>query len=340
MTESETVQQDGDDNIMSDIESAYSELETKTNDAIPADTEGKEIITKEVPVAKDGRDERGRFAKKDEAPAVEAPKGVTEEVQAVEPQQEKSLPAPAHWNGGGKVRWEKLPVRVQEEILKDISKGSEIEKRYAPLEQVLAPRRQALAMRYGDEVRGLQTLFAYADAMDKDPLGTLQYIAKERGIDFSQLVPQQGQQFADPQVAQLNQEIQSLKSQLQQVQTAPQTQQTQKYKAQIEEFSKSNPYFNDVRVYMGALIQAAEIKGKQMSLEEAYKIAIQADPTIQAEIAEQQRQKSEAEKVRQLQAAKQAQTPKGAPGSGGSVNQVHAKTLRQSLEQQWEALSA
>lgn len=332
MDTAETAQESGDVSLRSEIEKQFDVI-----DAQPMEEAQPE---KQEQPASEGRDERGRFAKKQEAAPVEAPKEeqVTE-IQTADPQQEKSIAAPVHWSGSAKVRWEKLPVRVQEELLKDYAAKDQEKQKYAPLEQVLAPHRQKLSMRYGDEARGIQTLLAYADALEKDPLGTLQYIAKERGVDLSQLVPQPGQQFADPQVAQLHQQINQLQQQVAQFHQRTESGNTSALQSQIDAFASdpANPYFNDVKVQMGALIHAAAQQGRELSMKQAYDMAVYADPVIRSEIMEQQRQKEEAARIAKVNEAKAAKPIKGAPGTGGAVNSAPPSTVRGTIEEAWNA---
>jgi hypothetical protein len=330
MNETETTV-DGGDDLRAAIEKDF--------DAMTA--EPVEQVEQEKPVDK-GRDEKGRFAKKEEPAAVEAAPVEQEiETQELKPEtttEQKAIAPPVHWSGSAKVRWDKLPARVQEAISKDYAEMSEKSKGIEPLERVIAPRRQALTMRYGDVERGLNTMFAYADALDKDPLGTLQYIARERGIDLSQLAPQQGQ--TDPQNAYV-QQIQQLQQQLAQVNQRFESGNVQALQSQIDAFAADpkHPYFQDVKTEMGALIQAAHVRGRQMTLEEAYERAVNADPLIRSELMERQKEQELAAKQQKLQQAKAAQPIKGAPGTGGSVNGAAPATIRATIEEAWNALS-
>jgi hypothetical protein len=339
MTDTETVQEGGDDSLRATIEKQFDVLDAQPIDEAPAETAQPD----EQSAADKARDERGRFAKKQEAAAPEAaPEVALEEQDSTPKPQEQGIPAPVHWKGSEKVRWEKLPVRVQEAIARDLEEQAKKSQGYAPLEQVLAPHRQTLAMRYGDEVRGVQTLLAYAKALDEDPAGTLQYIAKERGIDLAQLVPQQGQQFADPQVAQLHQQIQQLQQHISHITQRTESGNTSVLQSQIESFAKdpAHPYFNDVKVQMGALIHAAAQQGKELTMKQAYEMAVYADPVIRSEVMEQQRQREQAENLRKVNEAKAAKPIKGAPGTGGAVNSAPPSTVRGAIEEAWNAYTA
>jgi hypothetical protein len=349
------------DDLRSAIEAAY---DTPADNAAPAVAANDPLPEGEdeyaVPAAKKAdatdkgaRDDKGRFAKteagteaKTATTAAEKPaaqdagkQDLTDITAEKPPTEQNALPAPAHWGGSAKVRWDKLPTRVQEAISKDYADLATERQKYGALEQVLTPSKPLLSMRYGDEVTGIKTLLAYAEHMEKDPLATIQHIARERGIDLGRLAPQQGQGTIDPNhaataqphiVQQLQQELQQLKSHLQQGNT-------QTLQSQIDAFASNpkHPYFNDVRVHMGALMSAGAAK----TLEEAYEQAIYANPAIRAELQAQQREAEEAARAKKLQEARAAQTIKGSPGTGGSVSTPPPATLRGSIEDAWDALS-
>lgn len=331
---------DGGDDLRSAIAGAF-ETDTTETEAPQVEAQVTEESPEEVKEDK-SRDEKGRFAKKAETSEEVVEPSPETELTAEKPATEQKLQAPAHWGGASKVRWDKLPARVQEAILKDQEELATHRQKYGALEQVLAPARQQLSMRYGDEVQGIKTLLAYADAMERDPLGTLEYIARERGIDLSQFAPQAqpGQHTdADPRLMAAHQQIQRLEQHINSIEQRVQGSSTSALQSQIDTFAQDpkHPYFNDVRVQMGALIHAAQVQGKNLTLDQAYDMAVNADPVIRAEMQEIQREKEQAERSRKVQEAKAAQTIKGAPGTGGTVTGAQPATLRGFIENAWTA---
>ena len=226
------------------------------------------------------------------------------------------------------MRWDKLPRTVQEAISKDYEELTQSRTRYGAIDDVIKPYSQSLRMRYGDETNGIKTMLAYADALEKDPLGTLQYIARERGINlFQNVAQQQGQveQGLDPQSNPYMQQILNLQTELAQLKQGFDSRSTEQLQSQIDSFASDprHPYFNDVKVQMGALIQAAYQQGSEISLEDAYDMAINANPKIRAEIIEMQREKESAERAKKIQEANARKTPKGVPGYGSTVDNTH-----------------
>ena len=107
---------------------------------------------------------------------------------------------------------------------------------------------------------------------------------------------------------------------------------------QLQEFSKGAEFLNDVRQDMANLIEAYAKQGRSLSFEEAYNIACNANPQIQAVMAE--RKKAEQLKtVSQTSAAKRnassSLAAKGVPGT----NSGQPQDLRGALEAAWENFS-
>lgn len=315
----ETVEDNGDD--------LRTMLENGLNEDIQPETERQ-------------RDEKGRFTK-GESKEIETE--VKEEIEIKEPEEEKQVEEiettevsptekeeerinpPTHWSGSSKVRWEKLPRSVQEAISKDYEDLTQSKTRYGAIDDVIKPYSQSLRMRYGDETNGIKTMLAYADALEKDPLGTLQYIARERGINlFGHVAQQQGrvEQGNEPQANPYIQQIHNLQTELAQLKQGLDLRGTEQLQSQIDAFAQDpkHPYFNDVKVSMGALIQAAYQQGRELSLEDAYDMAINADPVIRAEIIKERQEFESAEKARKIAEANARKTPKGAPGYGTTVD--------------------
>jgi hypothetical protein len=132
-------------------------------------------------------------------------------------------------------------------------------------------------------------------------------------------------EYRDPRVdelmAQLHQAAQQRQQQLQ-----------QKSQSEIESFGASHEFFDDVREEMADLLEVATRRGAQLSLEDAYKRAIQLKP----DIAEVLRQREAAKQAQNTQSA--AQRAKHAASSirsqpTGAVRNGAPLSLREELEQ-------
>lgn len=280
------------------------------------------------------RDDKGRFAPKAEgvqaAATIQTPD--LPATPSLEAPQEPILP-PASWSAQAKAKFAALDPEVQAEVIrreKDVSKGFEERasqlKKYEPLENVIAPHRERLALSGQDEATYVNALIT-ADQMLQGPnkLQAFAQVAQMYGIDLRQFSqpgqpgpqPQQAQQ--DPQYAQLMQEIHALKQTMTEQQTAAQQASQSQQQAELDTFAKDHLYFENVRPAMAALIRA----GQAEDLNGAYEAACWADPNIRP-LMMAERATKEAEAARQAASAK-VQAARGAgvsiagsasPGSG------------------------
>lgn len=278
------------------------------------------------------RDERGRFAATD-TPADAAPKGAPaeEETKADQPapegdsKQEKLAP-PEGWSDDAKVRWDRLPRSVQEELLNRSAATPPTEATRAqpdPVVSALKPHIDALAASGRDPGPWIANAAQWAAAYERDPGGTVQALARQGGIDLAQFATpnaaQGGRQSQqDPQVAALQQKVQQLEGYLTQQQRDQSAAAMAEQQRLVEAFSSekdaagkaTRPHFGEVRQEMARLIQA-EIA---TSLQDAYDKAVWSHPTIRQRILEAERQ-AEAEK----RAADERKTAEAARAKGVSV---------------------
>jgi hypothetical protein len=332
MQDTETADIGGDD-LRSTIANAMKEFEPASTEVdAPAKIEPAIAEVAEKPARV--RDESGKFAKQEEA----------QESVIAQPEKakEEKLPPPMEWSGHAKVEWDRLPKHVQEEL----RKGSEKVSKYDALEQVISPRRQALSATYGSEAAAIDQLFKISDFAEKNPAEFIQWFAQQRGINLGAYAPQgtpkpnevDGQQ---PEAAILR-EVADLRQQIASITQGQQQQYTQTLQQQIESFqtqknpdgSLKHPYFNDVRVEMGALMQSGRVK----TLDEAYDAAVWARPDIRSNLMERQEAQRRAEQQAKVNAAKSASaTVSGAPGLGGGASEAPASTVREELVRSFRA---
>lgn len=278
------------------------------------------------------RDESGKFKSK----AKEEPK---EELEVKEPQKEldpkaekaetqERIAPPVEWSGKAKVRWERLPREVQEQIAQDYKTVSETRNKSSALEQILEPRRHVLTANYGTLEQGVNYLFQMSDFAEKDPKGFIQWFAQQRGIALSNDAPR-NEQSADPHLSTALQKIQTLEQTLQGLQSNIQNQSTSSLQAQIEAFASDpkHPYFNDVRNHMAALMQGGVVK----TMEEAYESACFANPVIRQQLEADRRENEELERKKKAEASRKAAGSIGGSPEGNPSHDEPASTLREEL---------
>lgn len=308
-----------------------------------------------------GRDEKGRFASKKDEESTEEPEVSTaveefgEETpdQGTEPEPEPAeqpLSAPDRWSAEWKAKFTALPRDAQQVLLDregEYDKGftqksqeaSELKKRYEPLEQILAPRRQAWAMQGMDEGRAVSQLLALSDFAASKPQEFISWFAQQRGINPASLNPGSEPSAPDPFAPVLN-KIQTLEQQLNAQRDADTNRQIDSFRS-----APGHEHFDEVRLEMGRLLESRIATDMQ----DAYEKACRVNPAVSQKIeasklaaAEADRKASEAKRVTAAkEAAAKAKktagvtiTPKASLNGGAPA----PANMRESLNQAWDEI--
>ncbi len=330
------------DDLRGDIAKAYDEL-AGTSDAPPPASDAPNIAADGPPAAETdeqraerARDEAGRFAKqpkeskardtlslkaKPPAPDASSPGAQPPPVvaaQPVAPTPADKIPAPQEWSGLAKVRWDKLPPAVQQEIVQREQQRAAATQDLLPVKELFDANREFLVNQAGSIPEAMRQMMQFARMSVDNPVQLAEHILRARGIDPRQAFA--GQPQGAPQQTQAP-DIQSYVAQLVQQAVQPfqaqaEQQQTQQLQTTIDTFGADpkHPFFNDVRVHMGQLISAGAAK----SMDEAYEQATWANPAIRAHLLEEQRGATQAAAAASVQKAKQATraTVTGSPLNG------------------------
>lgn len=131
-------------------------------------------------------------------------------------------------------------------------------------------------------------------------------IAQDYGVDINQATNMEQAPMPDPQVSQLQSQLQQMQSWIQQQNQQREWQERQALDSEIAKFQQdpSHHHFEAVRSDMAALLQA----GIASSLEDAYERAIYANPAVRAQVLASQQAK--ADEQRKAEAAQKAQAAK------------------------------
>lgn len=288
-----------DDDIGADIAAAFAEH----NGDIPQPKEPEPsvqaaTVEEAAPeTAERARDETGKFAKAPEkAQDEQEPTGVPEPQETVT----TDIRAPNAWKAEAKAIFNDLPPLAREEIarrelemLSGVRKLQEQISAYAPIDEILAPRQERLALSGQTNATYIRALVA-ADDMLSNPATApqaLAQLAQMYGIPYGQgtLEAPQGQ---DPGLQTVFQKIQTLEQQLQARELAEQEATKQTYQAQIEAFQADpkNLYFEDVKPQMAVLLNS----GEAQTLQEAYDQACWMKPNIRALVQADQKKAEQA----------------------------------------------
>src|SRR5215468_383701 len=252
------------------------------------------------------RDDKGRFVK--------APDGDDEQVKpssrtkpegealVAEQSQTASNPPPARLSKEAKAIWNSVPPSIQAEWAKmeaDTTKGVEKLKsehqqalaNWQQLEGVIAPRRDYYK-RFGfqNDVQAINHLLTISDSLERDPAGTIAFLAQHYRVPF------QGSNGAQPQALQPQPQYQPQQPPIDYRSAIREEIGLAQAQSEIESFAANAdyPHFQTVRAMMSHLLQ----NGQAATLEEAYDRSIWADP----ELRQQRMEQMVTEKVRKDEA--------------------------------------
>lgn len=289
------------------------------------------------------RDESGRFAKQQslelEQPEQQPVEAKQTEQQPEQPPEQPAKRAPSSWKKEAAEAFNTLPPHVQDEILRretDFHKGIEGFKGHAEfgraMDRAIQPFAQDLQQMGVHPAEAFQRLMT-AERMlrTSPPEQKAQYfaqLARDYGVDLGQLAQMP---TPDPYVSQLEQKLQWLERQQNQWLQSQQQREMESLNSEIQRFASdpSRTHFEAVREDMAALLQT----GRAKDLQEAYDMAVYANPQTRAAMLEQQRQ--DALKQAQSQALSQrakaaAVSVKGSSPASGTAGKP--QSLRAALE--------
>jgi len=258
---------------------------------------------------------------------------------------------PKHWSSDEKEQFKALPEEAQKILLerdKQFQKGyQERVQGISDIEKALEPYKQNLALMGASEADAIRTLFAAHARLMQDPANGILGLAQQFGVmDHlrEQFAPDTDDDFTDPEIKALRQQVQTLQSQLGNFQTQTQSQQQEQLLSQIDSFKNQtddsgqlvHPYFDQVRTQMATLVQ----QGK--SLDEAYNEAVWMVPEFREShlktVQSKKQSESEVDKARRVKKAKQA--AKANKTSSKSKAEEDAKlTVRDELRAAWNQFS-
>lgn len=296
------------------------------------------------------RDEVGRFAQKAEKPETQGeqpqaqPQAIPDQTQGTQP--------PASWSKEDRETFATLPPNVQELISR---RERERDADYTRKTQEIADIR-----RFSDEVRPIldkhQSLIAHAGVhpsqfidqlsgmyaySQRDPAGYLKWAAQSLGVDLSALNPAPADEYIDPgvlelrnQLTPLTQQVHGVTQYIQQQQLAQQERERQETLSAIETFANEKdatgnpvrPHFEKVKGAMSQMLMA----GMATDLPDAYDKAVWADPSIRSEL---QKPKAPDETVQNAKRVAAMNVKSSGVGSGSGEA---AGSLRDTLRDEYQ----
>lgn len=278
-----------------------------------------------------------------ETPEAEEP--LAAEVEEPEEPEERGLDAPEHWSQERKELFSRVEPDVQQAWL---DREAEYERgiqqkaqEAASYRQAIEPIRQHLQFRGMSETQWIQQMAAYTEALERDPLGVINAVAQQYGVDLGQLSQGSDEEFVDPQVKTMQDQIRELERQIRESQQTAQQQQASAQEQAIAAFrdetdaqgNKSHPHFD--AVYDDMLILAngyVAAKKPVPSLGDLYEKAVRA-----AGLNQPQAQVQSLEKAQKAKRARSAAA--SARSTVASGDKPKPKTLKDELNEAWDQLA-
>ena len=262
-------------------------------------------------------------AKEDTEPETDTSETADEESDGDGPAKEQAVTAPQSMSAKDRETFYALPTDQQKFIAErakqqeaDYTKKTmelaETRKAYDKLEQVIAPRRQQLAMDGMDESTAIGQLFALSDFASQNPVGFVQYLFQQRGIPLSALTESGdgNHAAADPQLTAMQREIHGLKEHFTQQAQAQQTQKVQSVQTDIQAFASEHPFYSELETDMIPLVAGFRQSHPGLSnkeyLSKAYKAALAVNDEVRAKVSADENAKRLAETKKAADKAKKA----------------------------------
>jgi len=231
----------------------------------------------------------------DEPEEAEEDEAVEEDTAELE-----ALAAPNHWPKEFAAKFEALEPAAQHmfmERYKDLEGDytrktqdvAKFKKRNEAFTEMFAPFKGDFERAGMDEVGAVRQLLAAHDYLRKDPQNAIAWLANQYGVDVGAVGndPAAEDEYADPEVKALKQQVAQLTGFIQNQQTQQQSQVEASTQSLIDQFASEtdangnlkHPHFEKVRGVMGTLISAQNAK----DLNTAYEMAVYADPELRQE---------------------------------------------------------
>lgn len=254
---------------------------------------------------------------------------------------------PEGWNAPS-VDWNRLPRTVQESIVAREQQLQTTLTQPDPVRSLVQQYEGVFRQKGVDPSIGVKGLLDTYVQLETQPANTLSWLAQRYGLAVydprnppQALQQQQPQEWVDPQVEALRNELATLKSHV----TAAQQQQIaqqqmvwaraqQEAATELDTFTKDNPHVGTVYADMALLLR----EGRAETLKEAYEKATWAHPQLRTALLEEQQKAKDAERAQRARQAQRAGAinVRTSPGTTPSM----PKSIRETMEATFDAIHA
>ena len=302
--------------------------------------------------ATDEPGEDGDTSEEETEDRAEAEDGEEEEEKELKP-----LDPPKHWAKEFKEQFNQLDPSGQKMFMdryKDLESDytkktqhlAQYRKRQEALDGIIKPFMGDFERAGMDDVGAIRQLFAAHDYLKKDPKSAITWLAQNYGVNLSEVGLDQSEEddYSDPQVKDLKQQVAQLSGLIQQQQNQQMQSVQNSTQSMIDQFANEKntdgsikyPHFDNVRETMGVLIQ----NNKAKDLASAYDMAVYADPQLRQDLINREtvKKNENAVKSEAVKKAKKAQrsTVRGSATPSEKTlpdNLTIRETINQSIKQ-------
>ena len=236
----------------------------------------------------------------EEAEEAEQPDEADEEEEEQEAAELEALEAPAHWPKDFAKEFSTMPPEAQHLFMQrykqmegDYTQKTQgiakYKKRQEQFDEIMQPFRGDFERAGMDDVAAIRQLLAAHDYLRKDPQNAISWLANQYGVDMAAVSndPAAEDDYTDPTVKALQQQVAQLTGFIQNQQTQQQSQVQASTQSLIDQFAQekddkgnlAHPHFDAVSNHMGVLIQ----NNVAPDLATAYDMAVMADPKLRQE---------------------------------------------------------
>lgn len=256
-------------------------------------------------------------------------------------------PVPQAWRGAVKDKWKDLPADVRSEISKREQDIHQMVTRHdgelrlgREMKDILTPYIPVIQAANSTPAQAVNNLLNTAyklrtgDAATKTAM--IRQIAQEYDIDLN--AASQAQEYNDPVIAQLKQQVEELKQLANPVTLKSQLQEDferDKVKSEVDAFASdpANVHYEQVKGIMASLLG----NGQARDMKEAYDMACYANPHIRSTLEAQKRSEQQAKRQAEIAAKKHAAASvTGSPAISNSSAKTNPKaSVEDDLRAAW-----
>ena len=333
----------------------------KGTDNTPTDQQQAQSANQQAEVPTLTKDGSGKYRLADGTFASAEQVAAFEAAQSAQPDtQQQQSPAIQGLTPVEQQQFQSLPAELRQYVERTMEGLNTRAQRYSEYDlieqQILGPRREALAAQGTTPAVALNQLFALSDFAGRAPGDFVMWFAQQHGLDLDALLDARDAQNAnvDPRVQQLEGQVQQLAGTVQSFQQREQQAAHEANLATVQNFAQerdaqgnlARPYLTDVMDEWAMQITTIRNANPHMPhvevLQKAYDNACWSNPTVRGKMQQATQEATRQEQQRRVAAARAAgSSVNGAPaGSQSASPNNSSRSLREELEAQFSAARA